>query len=98
MSARRKRNGPGDYLRTLLTQSDTTQLQLAEAMKVSLLTINELVNGRRTFTANIAVRLEKAWPNGPSAEEWLKRQQDWDLAIARKIPSLQYATEVSHAE
>jgi addiction module HigA family antidote len=53
----------------------------AEALGVSRFTLSELVNGKRGISAEMAVRLSKAF--GGSAESWLTQQAHYDLAQLR---------------
>lgn len=57
-----------------------TQERLAEAMRVSRHSINELMNDRRTVTAQMALRLARVL--GTDAEFWLNLQQSHDLFVA----------------
>jgi len=52
--------------------------QAAEALGVSRVTLSELVNGRRGISAEMAIRLSKAF--GGNAESWLVQQAQYDLA------------------
>jgi antitoxin HigA-1 len=62
---------------------DLTQDQLADALGVSRLTVNQLVNDRRSVTPDMAIRLE--FLTGVSASHWLTLQQNYDLWRARQI-------------
>lgn len=74
---------PGSVLRLEIAQRlGISQDKLADAMAVSRLTINEIVNERRTVTAEMALKLAKAL--GTDARFWLNLQQDVDLARARE--------------
>jgi len=74
---------PGDILKTyVVKKKGITQDALAAAMGVSRLSINQIINGRRSITADMALRLGKVL--GTTAEFWLKLQQDVDLALARE--------------
>lgn len=71
---------PGDVLRdTFLV--DLTQDQLAQAMRVSRFSINQIVNGRRSVTAEMALRLSKVF--GTTHDFWLNLQQAVDIYEAR---------------
>ena len=50
-------------------------------MGVSRLTINEIVNEKRTVTAEMALKLSRALGTDP--QFWLNLQQDLDLSRAR---------------
>ena len=74
--------GPGDVLREqFLEKREITQEQLADAMGVSRLSINQIVNGRRRVTAEMALRL--AYVTGTTPDFWLNLQRDVDLYEAR---------------
>jgi addiction module HigA family antidote len=74
---------PGEVLREkILSHRGITQDQLAKAMRVSRYSINQLVNDRRTITAEMALRLAEATSTDPRF--WLNLQQSADLAKARQ--------------
>lgn len=74
---------PGSVLRTEIEEAlGISQEQLATAMGVSRLTINEIVNEKRTVTAEMALKLSKALGTDPRF--WLNLQQDLDLYRARE--------------
>jgi antitoxin HigA-1 len=72
---------PGETLRKYVFGSGITQERLAEAMQVSRFSINQIVNGRRSITAEMAVRLAHVTSTSP--ELWLNLQQEIDLYRAR---------------
>lgn len=73
----------GEVLRDLLaTHYEITQDELARALHVSRFTVNQLVNGRRSVTAEMALRLARAL--GTTPEFWLNLQRTTDLFEARK--------------
>ncbi len=73
---------PGNVLREEIERGlGISQDQLAAALSVSRLTINEIVNEKRTVTAEMALKLSKALGTDPRF--WLNLQQEVDLARAR---------------
>lgn len=52
----------------------------AKVLSVSPQALNNVVNGRADITADMAIRLEKAF--GGSADAWLRMQGAYDLAQA----------------
>ncbi len=54
----------------------------AKALSVSRQTLNNVVNERTGISAEMAIRLSKAF--GRTAETWLAMQMAFDLAQARK--------------
>jgi addiction module HigA family antidote len=74
---------PGDVLRdNILALPGVTQETLATAMSVSRFSINQIINGRRSVTAEMALRLAKALSTSP--EFWLNLQMEADLHRARQ--------------
>ena len=59
-----------------------TITEAAEALGVTRQTLNNLVNGKSGISADMAIRLEKAFGGG--AETWLRLQMAYDLAQARR--------------
>jgi antitoxin HigA-1 len=73
---------PGEYLRDyILAKSEITQERLAKAMDVSRFSINQIVNGKRAVTADMALRLARV--TSTTADLWLNLQRDVDLYIAQ---------------
>lgn len=74
---------PGEVLRKrILTDCRITQDELAAAMRVSRLSINQIVNGKRAVTAEMALRLARVTSTTPDL--WLNLQRDVDLYEARR--------------
>ena len=73
---------PGEILRDeFLKRNGITQDQLADAIRMSRFTVNQLINGKRSVTAESALRLGKAL--GTSADFWLNLQRAVDLFEAQ---------------
>ena len=74
---------PGEMLKEeFLAEYGLSQNQLAKAIGISPNRIAEIVNNRRRFTADTAVRLGLYFGNSP--EFWLNLQTHYDLKMARK--------------
>jgi addiction module HigA family antidote len=74
---------PGDYIyRHCIEPSGLTITEAAAALGVTRPGLSELLNGKRGISAEMAVRLEKF--SGESAESWLARQGQYDLANVRR--------------
>jgi addiction module HigA family antidote len=82
----RRPSTPGDMIREYLDDEelDFTQQQLADALGMSRGRLNEIINGRRTVTADTAMRLERVL--GPSMEFWLGLQLAVDIYDAKHGP------------
>lgn len=74
---------PGDVLREfILSDPGITQERLAQAMQVSRFSINQIVNGKRAVTAEMALKLARVLSTTPKL--WLDLQRDVDLYAARR--------------
>ncbi len=69
---------PGEFIREdILREFGLTQVQLAEKLGVSRRTINQLINEKRTVSADMALRLGKFTKTSPQL--WLNLQMAVDL-------------------
>jgi addiction module HigA family antidote len=74
---------PGEILlEEFLKPMDISQNRLARAMGVPPRRINEIVHGKRSITADTALRLSHAL--GTTEQFWMGLQADYDLEEARK--------------
>ena len=72
---------PGEILaEEFLEPLALTQRELARRMRVNPMRVNEIVHGKRSITADTALRLADALGN--SARFWMNLQSNYDLAIA----------------
>jgi addiction module HigA family antidote len=81
-----KKNGqmppvhPGEILREdLMTPLGLTVSGLARELKMPVNRLSEMVNGRRAFNADAALRLSRYFGNSP--EFWINLQASYDLSI-----------------
>jgi len=75
---KRKPTHPGEMLREdFLPDYDLTVASLAEAIRVSRQTVNELIRERRGVSPEMALRLARFFGNSP--EFWLNAQRAVDL-------------------
>ena len=78
---------PGDILKTeFMEPLGLSSYRLAKELHVSAPRVNDLVRGRRSITADTAMRLGRYF--GTSAQLWLGLQMDHDLWVAAKNKSL----------
>ncbi|MBR2681397.1 MAG: HigA family addiction module antidote protein [Exiguobacterium sp.] len=73
---------PGEVLRKHILDSRITQESLSEAMNVSRFSVNQIVNGKRAVTPEMALRL--AHVTSTTTDFWLNLQREVDLYLARK--------------
>jgi len=75
---------PGEILREILEDEGLTQKKLAEEIGVSFRAVNELINGKRGITPEMALRLSRRFKTTPLF--WLNLQANYDLwKAARKL-------------
>ena len=73
---------PGVILNEMLTSHKMTSTDLAIAIGVPPNRITEIVRGKRSITADTAIRLGRYFSTTP--EYWLLLQIGYDLALARQ--------------
>lgn len=84
---------PGTILKDqFLDPMDMTQTELSDRLNVSFQRVNELVNGKRSFTPETAILLEKLF--GVSAGFWLDLQRKYDLYQAYHGPAAEKADNI----
>ena len=72
---------PGEYLAEEIEARGLSQKELARRMGRPLNTINEIINGKKTITAETALQLEEVMPEIP-ARFWLNLETDYQLTRA----------------
>ncbi len=72
---------PGEHLAELLEELGVTQYRLAKTIGVPQVRISDIVHGRRSITADSALRIATAL--GTTPEFWLNLQRMYDLDTAR---------------
>ena len=71
---------PGEVLlEEFLKPMNISQNQLGRDLGVSPRRINEIIHGKRSITANTALRLARYFGNSP--QFWLGLQMDYDLDV-----------------
>ncbi len=79
---------PGEFIKEdILKELSMTQEQLAKAIGLSRRTINQLVNGKRRITVDIALRLGRFTKTTP--EMWLNLQSSVNLWDAYNSPGFE---------
>jgi len=91
---------PGEIIRDLcIAPLDLTITQAAKGLGIARKTLSLLLNGRAGISAEMAVRLSRAF--GRSPESWLQLQASYELARiskkAAKIKVTQFTHEVAVA-
>ena len=84
---------PGEVLNEdFMKPLGISQYRLAKAMHVYPRKINEIVQGKRSITADTALRLAQFF--GTSAEVWMNLQALYDLEVAKDLLGESVAREV----
>jgi addiction module HigA family antidote len=90
---KRRPTHPGEILREeFMPDYGLTVSALAEMLKVSRQSVNELVRERRNLSADMAIRLSVCFGNSP--EQWLNIQRALDIweaeqRLSQQIGSIQ---------
>lgn len=72
---------PGEHLLELIKDWSLTQYRLAKDLGVPQTRIMQIVKGRRSISADTALRLSRYF--GMSKEFWLRLQMNYDLECAQ---------------
>jgi HTH-type transcriptional regulator/antitoxin HigA len=72
---------PGEYLAEEIAERGISQKELAKRMRRPLNAINEIINGKKTITAETALQLEEVMPEIP-ARFWLNLETEYQLTRA----------------
>lgn len=84
---------PGEILNEeFLKPLGISQNRLGNDLGVSPRRVNEIVNGKRSVTADTALRLGRYFGNSPSF--WLGLQMDYDLDVAQDATASRIKKEV----
>lgn len=87
---------PGEILREELEELEFSANAFARILSVPVNRITSILNGKRSITADTALRLSRFF--GTSAQFWLNLQSSYDLKIAFKEKGKAIQKEVSPRE
>jgi addiction module HigA family antidote len=88
---------PGEILREdLMTPLGLSMNRLARDLRVAVTRISEIVNGRRSITADTALRLARYF--GTSPEFWMNLQAAYDLDVATRAVAAKIKRDVHPRE
>ena len=71
---------PGEVLKTVLGDAGITANALSLALRIPANRLTEIINGRRSISADTALRLARFF--GTSAQMWMNLQSKYDLDTA----------------
>ena len=72
---------PGEHLELFLEDLEISHAQFAQVLGVTTYRISQIMNRRAPVTAEMAMRIAKAFDQ--SAEFWMRLQLMYDLEVAR---------------
>jgi antitoxin HigA-1 len=87
---------PGGFLKRELKARDLSANQLALDLSVPSGRITDILNGRRSITADTAVRLGRYFGN--RAQFWLDLQSQYDIAVIERERGAEIARRVRPAD
>ena len=88
---------PGEVLKEdVLKPLGMSVNQLAKSLAVDAATLHEIIRGRRSITADTALRLSRYL--GTSAEVWMNIQTRYDLEVARRSSQKQIEKAIKPRE
>ena len=88
---------PGEILREdLMKPSGLSINGLARELRVPVTRMSEIVNGRRSVTADTALRLARYF--GTTPQFWMNLQAAYDLDVAARVSALRIARDVHPRE
>ncbi len=73
---------PGEMIKDELEARGMTQKDLANKLGISYTVFNEVLNGKRPVSTELALMLEALW--GIDAHIWLKLQANYNMGSKRK--------------
>lgn len=73
---------PGSVLKLELDERGISQKDFADIIEMKTSNLNEYIRGRRSFTSDFSLKLEKALQI--PADIWMNLQLNYELAVARK--------------
>ena len=87
---------PGEVLKSVLEDAGLNAHRTALALRIPANRLTDIINGKRSITADTAMRLGRFF--GTSAEMWINLQAKYDLHVAEDALSERVAKEVSPFE
>ena len=87
---------PGEHLAEMMEELGITQYRLAKTIGVPQVRVHAIVHGRRSITADTALRIGQAL--GMTPDFWLNLQRMYDLEVARArtdVSEIQRLVDVS---
>jgi len=83
---------PGEILKTVLDDAGISANAVALALRIPANRLTEIVNERRSISADTALRLARYF--GTSAQMWMNLQAKYDLETAEDLLAARIESEV----
>ena len=83
---------PGEVLKSVLHDAGVSANAAALALRIPANRLTEIINGRRSISADTAIRLGRYF--GTSAQIWVNLQAHYDLEIAEDASAERIGREV----
>jgi antitoxin HigA-1 len=83
---------PGEALKSVLDDAELSANAVALALRIPANRLTEIINGKRSISADTAMRLGRYF--GTSAQMWMNMQSQYDLELAEAELSDRIANEV----
>lgn len=83
---------PGEVLKTVLEDAGITANAVSLALRIPANRLTEIINGRRSISADTALRLARFF--GTSAQVWMNLQAKYDLDSAEDALASRIEAEV----
>jgi addiction module HigA family antidote len=83
---------PGQVLKTVLEDAGLSANAVALALRIPANRLTEIINGRRSISADTALRLARYF--GTSSQMWMNLQAKYDLASAEDAMAARIEAEV----
>ena len=84
---------PGEHLADMLKEAGLSANALALQIRVPANRITEMIKGKRSLTADTALRLARFF--GTSDEFWMNLQSKYDIDVARDLIAEQIELDVT---
>src|SRR5579863_4755240 len=83
---------PGEVLKSVFEDAELSANGVALALRIPANRLTEIINGKRSISADTAMRLGRYF--GTSSEMWMNLQSRYDLEVAENELADQIASEV----
>jgi addiction module HigA family antidote len=83
---------PGEALKSVLDDAQLSANAVALALRIPANRLTEIINGKRSISADTAMRLGRYF--GTSSQMWMNMQSQYDLEVAEQAMAEKIDSEV----